>query len=60
MRTVDIPNIDIKVWNWKSEFPQGNYMFYLTHSVINRKITFKLMDIEYDQIKYKITRMGFV
>ena len=48
MRTVSIPNIGVKVWTHKNEFPQGNYLRSLTHPEIRRVRSFKLTDIEYD------------
>ena len=50
MRTVSIPNIDVKVWTRKSDFPQGNFIRYLTTTEIKIQIPFKIKDIEYDQI----------
>ena len=48
MRIVTIPNIGVKVWTHKNEFPQGNYLRSLTHPEIRRVRSFKLTDIEYD------------
>ena len=48
MRTVYIPNIDVKVWTQKNEFPQGNYLHSLTKTETTRQRYFELMDIGYD------------
>ena len=42
MRTVTIPNTDIKVWTWKNEFPQGNFLRSLTQNEITRQRPFKI------------------
>ena len=60
MNTVSIPNLDVKVWTWKSEFPQGSFLHSLTSPKITRQISFKLTDIEYDQIKDEIASMELV
>ena len=52
MNTVSIPNIDVKVWTRKSEFPQENFLRSLTQPEITRQRPFKLADIYYDKIKY--------
>ena len=52
MRTVAIPNLDIKFWTRKSEFLQGYFLRSLTQPEITRQRLFGLMYIEYDQIKY--------
>ena len=57
MSTVAIPNIDVKVLTRKSEFPQGNFLRSLTQPKITRQRTFKLTDIEYDQMKDEIEIM---
>ena len=57
INTVDIPNIDVKVWTRKSEVPQGNLIRSLTKTEITRQRPFGLTYIEYDQIKYEIARM---
>ena len=57
MSTVAIPNIDIKVWTRTSEFLVGNYQYSLTQHEIIRQIIFELMEIQYDRIKDRITRM---
>ena len=51
----DYPHVDMvslgshdNFWNWKSEFPQGNFQLCLTQHEISRKRPFKPMDIEYD------------
>ena len=60
LRTVAITIIDVKVWTRKSEFPPGNFLRYITTTEITRQITFKLKDIEYDQIRYEIEMMECV
>ena len=57
MRTVDIPNIDINVWTWKSEFPPGNYLLSLTQPEITRQRPFEIANIGYYQIKDEISRI---
>ena len=52
-KTVDFPNIDIKVFNRKSDFPLRNFLRSLTEPEITRK-PFKLTYIEYDRIKDEI------
>ena len=52
MNTANIPNLDVKVWTQKSDFPQGNSLRSLTPSKITRQRPLKLIDIEYDIIKY--------
>ena len=54
MRIVDIPNIYIKVWTQKNEFPQRKNIRYLMQASIIRQRKFELSDIEYDQIKDEI------
>ena len=49
-KTVYFPNIDIKVFNRKSDFPLRNFLCSLTEPEITRK-PFKLTYIEYDRIK---------
>ena len=56
MRIVDIPNIYIKVWTQKNEFPQRKNIRYLMQASIIRQRKFELSDIEYDQIKDEIKR----
>ena len=58
--TVDITNIDIKVWTRKSELPQGNHLSSLTQSEITRQRPFELTNIHYDQIKDEIESMECV
>ena len=53
MKTVAIPNIDVKVWNLKNEFPQGIYPRSLIQPGITRQRNFGLMQIEYDITKYE-------
>ena len=48
MRTVDITNLDIKVWTQNNYFPQGNYLRSLTQPEITKQITFEPTDIGYD------------
>ena len=57
MNIVAIPNIDVKVWTWKREFPQGDFLHSLTQPKITRQRPFELTDIEYDLIKDKIPNM---
>ena len=45
MRNVYIPNIDIKVWTRKIEFPQGNFQLSLPQPEITRQRHFELTDI---------------
>ena len=40
MNTVDIPNLDIRVWNWKRDLPQGNLLRSLTPPEIIRQRPF--------------------
>ena len=40
LRTVAIPHIYVKVWTLKSEFPQGDFLRYLTAPGITRQIPF--------------------
>ena len=59
-KTVAIPNIGIKVSNRRSKLPKRNFLRSLTQPRILIQRTFKLTDIEYDQIKDKTTRMEHV
>ena len=54
MNTVYIPNIDVKVWTHRSEFPQDNFLGSLTQTKISIQRPFELTDIDYDQIKDEI------
>ena len=47
MNTVCIPNIDIEVWTYKSEFRQGILLRSLTQPEIIRQIPLELTDIYY-------------
>ena len=58
MRTLAIPNIDIKVWTRKHELLQGNYPRYSTQPEITRQKPFGLTDIEYDRTKDQICKYG--
>ena len=40
MNTVAIPNLDVKVWTRKSEFPQENFLFSVTQNKITRQRIF--------------------
>ena len=60
MRTVAIPNIDVKVWNRKRLLTQGNFLHSLKQPKITRQRPFELTDIKYDRIKDRITRMEHV
>ena len=51
MNTVAIPNIQIKVWNRKSDLPQGDFLRSLTPPKITRQRTFELKEIQYDIIR---------
>ena len=55
-----IPNIDVNVWTRKSEFPQDNFLNFLTKPEITRQRPFELTDIDYDLIKDEILRMECV
>ena len=57
MRKVDIPNIDGKVWNRKSDSPQRNFLRSLTQPEIKIQRPFKLTDIDFDIIKDEIITM---
>ena len=57
MRTVAVPNINIKVWSRKNELPLWNYLRSLTQPKITRQRPFELTDIEYDIVKYQIASM---
>ena len=57
INTFDIPNIDVKVWTSKSDFPQGSFLRSSTQPEIKRQRPFELTDIEYDIIKYEIERV---
>ena len=57
MNTVDIPNLDVKIWIRKSEFPQGNLLCSLAQPEMMRQRTLEITDIEYDLIKDKISRI---
>ena len=50
MNIVVIPNVDVKVWTWKREFPQGDFLHSLTQPKITRQKPFELTSIEYDLI----------
>ena len=56
-KTVAIPNIDVKFWTKKSEFPQGDLLHSLTQSEITKQRPFEPTDIEYDGIKDEISRI---
>ena len=60
MRKDAIINIDIKIWTWKTELPQGNLLCSLTQAGITIQRPFKLTDIDYDQIRDEIARMECV
>ena len=60
MRTVSIPNIDVKVWTQKFYLPQGNTLCSVTQPKITRQRPFELTHIEYNLIKDKIARMEHV
>ena len=51
MNTVSIPNLDVKVWTWESELPQGNFPRFLTQPEIKIPRPFELTEIWYDLIK---------
>ena len=53
--TVAIPNPNVKLCTWKSEFP-----CYLTQPKITKQTPFGVTDTEYDLIKDEITRMECV
>ena len=55
--TVNIPNLDFKVWARKSELLQVNFLRYLTKTEITSQRPFKLKYIYYDQFKDEIERM---
>ena len=57
MNTVAIPNIDVKFWTQKSEFPPGDLLRSLNQPKITKHIPFKLTDIQCDQINDEITIM---
>ena len=57
MRKFSIPTIEVTVWNRKNEFQLGYYLRSLTQPEITRQIPFELIDIEYDIIKDKISRI---
>ena len=57
INTVAITNLEQKVWTWKIELPQGNFLHSLTQPEITRQIPFKRTDIEYNWIKYEIAIM---
>ena len=57
MRTVSIPNIDIKFWTRKSYLPQGNFIHSLKQPEFTRQRPFELTYIEYGRIKGEISRM---
>ena len=54
MKTVAIPNLDVRVWTRESEFPQGHFLLSLTQPKITRQRTFEISDIGYDLIKDEI------
>ena len=43
MKTVSIPNLEVKVWTQKSYFPQGNHLYFLIQPVITRQIPLEIM-----------------
>ena len=45
MIIVAIPNLEIKVWNRRNEFPQGNLLRSLTPPKITRQRPFEITDI---------------
>ena len=45
MKKVSIPNLEVKVWTCKSDFPQGNVLRSLTQTEITRQIPFELIYI---------------
>ena len=57
MNALAIPNIDVKFWTKKSEFPQGDLLHSLTQSEITKQRPFEPTDIEYDGIKDEISRI---
>ena len=46
MKTVYIPNIYIKVWTQKTDFPLVDFLTSFTHPEIARHIPLELTDIE--------------
>ena len=57
LKPVAITNLDKKVWTYKNGLPKGNFPRSLTPIKIIRQRNFKLTDIEYGLIKYKISTM---
>ena len=57
MNTVSIPNLDVKICTWKSQLTQGNFLHSLIQLETKIQIPFEPTDIDYDQIKEKISRM---
>ena len=60
MKTVAIPNTEIKVWTRESDSQQEYSLRYLTQPEITRQRNFDLTDIEYDLINNLIARMECV
>ena len=60
MRTVAIPNLDVKVWTSKGGFLLGNFLRSLIQPEITTQRPFELTEIEYDQIYDEILGMGRV
>ena len=56
INTVAIPDLNIKVSTWKSEFPQGTFLHSLTPTKITRQRPFELIYIEYDLMKDELQR----
>ena len=48
MNKVAIPSLDVKVWTWKSDFPQGIFLCSLSQPKITRQRPFELTEIKYD------------
>ena len=47
----------VNAWTQKSDFPQGNFLCFLTQPEIKRQRPFEHIDIEYDQINGEISRV---
>ena len=60
MNLVAITNLDVKVCNQESNWPQWNLPCSLTQPKITRQRHFKLTDIELDLIKDEISIMECV
>ena len=60
MNTVAIPNIDVRVWTHKGDFPLGHFLCSLTQPKNTTQGPFEMTGIEYDLINYETPGMECV